>query len=165
MRKFNLILTATLVIVGAMVAGRSHAAVVNGAALNANAVRAIADDLVGTESVQFYWGGRRYCWYEDGWHGPGWYWCGYHWRRGFGWGGPIGWRGWRRPVVRPGRPGINRPGGKRPGVNRPGGNRPGANRPGGGRPNANRPGGNRPSGGRGGGGGGGRGGGGNRGNR
>jgi hypothetical protein len=173
MRKFNLILTATLAIVGAMVAERAQAAVVNGAAINANAVRAVADDLVGTQNVQFYWGGRRYCWYEDGWHGPGWYWCGYHWRRGFGWGGPIGWRGWRRPGIRPGRPGINRPGrpgnrpginrpgGNRPGMNRPGGNRPGAGRPGGGRPGAGRPGGGRPSGnrgGRGGRGGGGRGG-------
>jgi hypothetical protein len=108
-----------------------------------------ADELSLIETVQFRWQGRRYCWYDHGWRGPGWYWCGYHWRRGFGWGGPVGWRGWRRPVHinRPGvnRPGVNRPGGNRPGVNRPGGNRPGANRPGGNRPGANRPGGNRPS--------------------
>ncbi len=47
------------------------------------------------ETVQLYvYGGRRYCFYPDGWRGPGYYWCGYAWRRGFGWGGPWGWRGW-----------------------------------------------------------------------
>lgn len=52
---------------------------------------------VGLEKTQYYWGGRRYCWYDGGWRGPGWYYCGYAWRRGWGWGGPIGWRGWARP--------------------------------------------------------------------
>src|SRR6476469_6989163 len=47
------------------------------------------------EQVQFFYGGRDYCWYDDGWHGPGFYWCGYAWRRGFGWGGAVGWHGWR----------------------------------------------------------------------
>jgi hypothetical protein len=47
-----------------------------------------------TENVQYVYGGRRHCWYPDGWHGPGWYWCGYQMRRGYGWGGPAGWRGW-----------------------------------------------------------------------
>ncbi|HEY7231769.1 MAG TPA: hypothetical protein VH558_15510 [Pseudolabrys sp.] len=116
-------------------------------------MRIAADEVAIVDKVQFIYRGRRYCWYWDGWRGPGWYWCGYEWRRGFGWGGPVGWRGWRRPVHRPrppvarphrpNRPGVNRPG-NRPGVNRPG-NRPGAsNRPG------NRPGAgtNRPSGGR-----------------
>jgi hypothetical protein len=110
-------------------------------------LRAAADKLASAETVQFIWNGRRYCWYPGGWRGPGWYWCGYAWRRGFGWGGPAGWHGWRRPGVhRPGlnRPGINRPGGNRPGANRPSGNRPGVNRPGGNRPGVNRPGGNRP---------------------
>lgn len=46
------------------------------------------------ETVQYFWGGRRYCWYPGGWHGPGWYWCGYAWRRGWGWGGGPGWHGW-----------------------------------------------------------------------
>jgi hypothetical protein len=46
------------------------------------------------QSVQFYWSGRHYCWYDDGWHGPGYYWCGYRLREGFGWGGGIGWHGW-----------------------------------------------------------------------
>ena len=122
------------------------------------------------ERAQFVWAGRNYCWYDSAWSGPGWYWCGYAWRRGFGWGGPVGWHGWRRPVHRthvvhhhhrpvnrPGhhrppahrppatRPPSNRPGGgnNRPG-NRPGHSRPGASRPGNNRPGASRPGNNRP---------------------
>ena len=48
----------------------------------------------------YFWGGQRYCWYDDAWNGPGWYYCGYAWRQGLGWGGPYGWnrwvwRGWR----------------------------------------------------------------------
>src|ERR1043165_377344 len=54
-----------------------------------------ADHLSAVEKTQFVYLGRNYCWYPDGWHGPGFYWCGYAWRSGFGWGGPIGWRGWR----------------------------------------------------------------------
>jgi hypothetical protein len=46
------------------------------------------------DTVQFLFGGRHYCWYDDGWHGPGWYWCGYAWRDHFGWGGVYGWNGW-----------------------------------------------------------------------
>jgi hypothetical protein len=58
--------------------------------------RAAVDDLKIVDNVQVFWfGGRRYCWYDDGWHGPGWYWCGYAWRRGLGWGGGYGWHGWR----------------------------------------------------------------------
>jgi hypothetical protein len=56
------------------------------------------------EKTQFIFGGREYCFYPAGWHGPGFYFCGYAWRRGFGWGGPVGWRGWRAPrrfVARP----------------------------------------------------------------
>jgi hypothetical protein len=150
MRKLCLTLIAALAVACAIIGGRAQAAVVD-----ANALRATADQLAGVEQVQFIWRGRKYCWYDAGWHGPGWYWCGYRWRRGFGWGGPIGWHGWRKPVVRhrthrrpsahrPGRPGAGRPGHNRPGAGRPGHNRPGANRPGGNRPGANRPGGNRP---------------------
>jgi hypothetical protein len=47
------------------------------------------------QDAQYVWAGRSYCWYPGGWHGPGYYWCGYSWRRGFGWGGPVGWNGWR----------------------------------------------------------------------
>jgi hypothetical protein len=39
-------------------------------------------------------GGRRYCWYDDGWHGPGYYWCGYGYNQGYGYGGGEGWQGW-----------------------------------------------------------------------
>jgi len=58
-------------------------------------ISAALDRLATVEQVDFRWGGHRHCWYEDGWHGPGWYWCGYHHRRGLGWGGGEGYRGWR----------------------------------------------------------------------
>jgi hypothetical protein len=100
------------------------------------------------QQTQFFFGGRRYCFYWDGWRGPGWYWCGYAFRRGIGWGGPRGWHGWHvgaRP--RHGRPGVGprprprpphvgqRPGrrpnvGQRPGRPANAGQRPGAGRPG-----------------------------------
>jgi hypothetical protein len=54
-----------------------------------------ADRVSAVEHTQFVYLGRNYCWYPDGWHGPGFYWCGYAYRSGFGWGGPMGWRGWR----------------------------------------------------------------------
>ncbi|HEY2530126.1 MAG TPA: hypothetical protein VGJ20_19700 [Xanthobacteraceae bacterium] len=77
------------------------------------------------QTVQvFVFGGRRFCWYWDGWRGPGWYWCGYAWRRGFGWGGPSGWHGWRVPGRAP-HLGRGRPGGAHGGMHggpmRPGG--------------------------------------------
>jgi hypothetical protein len=53
-----------------------------------------AGDGVKLEKAQYFWGGRRYCFYDGGWRGAGYYYCGYAWRRGYGWGGPIGWRGW-----------------------------------------------------------------------
>ena len=55
----------------------------------------IATQLMPVEKAQFFWGGRQYCWYDDGWYGPGWYWCGYAWYSGYGWGGGYGWHGWR----------------------------------------------------------------------
>ncbi len=59
-------------------------------------------DRAPVEKTQFLSGGRQYCFYPDGWRGPGFYWCGYAQRRGFGWGGPAGWRGWAGPGGRPG---------------------------------------------------------------
>ena len=35
------------------------------------ATRAAADRLNIVESVQFFWLGHDYCWYDDGWNGPG----------------------------------------------------------------------------------------------
>jgi len=161
MKKVMVSLIAAVVL-ALMVGGRAQAAVIAPEGLGT-----AADAIATVDKVQFIYRGRRYCWYWDGWRGPGWYWCGYEWRVGLGWGGPVGWRGWRRParpaITRPNRPGVhpptrpNRPGVNRPGHNRPGANRP--NRPGGGGAGVNRPGGGggRPSaggGGRGGGGGG-----------
>jgi len=62
------------------------------------------------QSVQYFWGGRHYCWYDDGWHGPGYYWCGYRLREGFGWGGGIGFHGWGGGGFRGGRGGGGRGG-------------------------------------------------------
>jgi hypothetical protein len=59
------------------------------------ALRGAIESVGSVETVQYVWGGRRYCWYPAGWHGPGWYWCGYAYRVGLGWGGPFGWHGWR----------------------------------------------------------------------
>jgi hypothetical protein len=71
-------------------AGTAEAAIGDGIAASQ-----IASQLLPVEKAQFLFGGRQYCWYDDGWRGPGFYWCGYAWRRGFGWGGGSGWRGWR----------------------------------------------------------------------
>jgi hypothetical protein len=89
MRKlgFMLVTAATLI------AGSSANSVAAPVAPDSGIRSALADvNLV--EKAQYVWGGRRYCWYQGGWSGPGWYWCGYAWRRGFGWGGPVGWNGW-----------------------------------------------------------------------
>lgn len=59
----------------------------------------IGRDIVGDavlQQAQFLFSGRNYCWYDNGWRGSGYYWCGYAFRRGYGWGGPVGWNGWGR---------------------------------------------------------------------
>jgi hypothetical protein len=43
---------------------------------------------------QYVYLGHDFCWYDRAWRGPGFYWCGYAYRRGLGWGGPAGFRGW-----------------------------------------------------------------------
>jgi hypothetical protein len=58
-------------------------------------LRSAIHSLSLTETVGFYWGGRQFCWYDDGWNGPGWYWCGNYLTSGIGWGGGYGWHGWR----------------------------------------------------------------------
>jgi hypothetical protein len=55
---------------------------------------AIADSNLVEQTQLYVYGGRRYCFYFNGWHGPGWYRCGFAFRRGLGWGGVYGWRGW-----------------------------------------------------------------------
>jgi hypothetical protein len=57
-------------------------------------VRHAANNILGVEKTQFFFGGRNFCWYGAGWQGPGFYWCGYAWRSGLGWGGGAGWHGW-----------------------------------------------------------------------
>jgi hypothetical protein len=130
MRKLTL-LAATAVVFAAVVAsgGRSQAAVPIGLGDAANG-------LVLVDEVTFAWQGHRYCWYSNGWRGPGWYRCGFSLRRGLGWGGPLGWHGWRRPghgpVIRPPKPrppGIHPPKPERPGIHPPKPGRPGGHRP------------------------------------
>jgi len=57
---------------------------------------ALSAQVAPIEKAQVF-GGRRYCWDRGGWRGAGWYWCGYGARRGMGWGGGMGWHGWRAP--------------------------------------------------------------------
>lgn len=86
------VFAAGMLAIGGMAAtGPAQAAVQGGA----DAIRQAAENGAITEQAQFLFGGRNYCWYNDGWQGPGWYWCGYASRPGFGWGGPVGWNGWR----------------------------------------------------------------------
>lgn len=77
------------------IGGLSSLANTANATILATGVDAAADRLNLVDEVQFTYGGHRHCWYEDGWHGPGWYWCGYRMRRGAGWAGGEGFRGWR----------------------------------------------------------------------
>jgi hypothetical protein len=93
MEKFRFIFVAAsaLTIGGVLAIGTAQAVVPGGA----DAIRAASENGSITEQAQFRWGGYDYCWYDDGWRGPGWYWCGYAYRRGFGWGGPLGWNNWR----------------------------------------------------------------------
>jgi len=72
-------------------AGVAEAAIGDGIAASHIATR-----LIPVEKAQFFFGGRNFCFYDDGWHGPGYYWCGYAYRNGFGWGGGEGWNGWHR---------------------------------------------------------------------
>ena len=106
-----------------------------------NGMSVIRDSVAQDSSIaeaQFIFGGRNYCWYDNGWRGPGWYWCGYELRRGFGWGGGVGWNNWHH---RPGHGGHHRPGhgggGHRPGHGHGGG---GHHRPGHGGGGHHRPG-------------------------
>jgi len=83
------ILTIAAVAASVFVLGKADAMPLNSGLGDA------ADRVSAVEKTQFFYLGREYCWYPDGWHGPGFYWCGYNYRAGYGWGGPIGWHGWR----------------------------------------------------------------------
>src|ERR1041385_1770189 len=68
-----------------------------------NGVSSAADEVAVVEKTQVYfYGGRRWCWYDDGWNGPGYYWCGQYLVPGLGWGGGLGWHGWGRGGFRGG---------------------------------------------------------------
>ncbi len=64
--------------------------------LDSNSLSRIAAPEQNVQLAQFVFGGRNFCWYDSAWSGPGWYWCGFAWRRGLGWGGRAGFRGWGR---------------------------------------------------------------------
>jgi hypothetical protein len=82
-----------LVMAAALGAGTTFTVPAQAVGLSAQ-LGAAANDFNDVEQAQYIYGGRNYCWYPAGWHGAGWYWCGYAARVGFGWGGPVGWRGW-----------------------------------------------------------------------
>ena len=85
-------LTLAAMAAGVMLTGtRAEAASLPGQ----NGIRPAVDALALIDTVQFVYGGRRYCWYDIGWNGPGWYWCGYSGRRGYGYGGGRGYRNWQ----------------------------------------------------------------------
>src|SRR6266852_626490 len=89
----NLAALAALTAATALTSGRTEAA----AFPAPDGLRAAIDGVALTEKTQFRYGGRAYCWSDGGWRGPGWYWCGYEGRKGLGWGGERGWRGWHHP--------------------------------------------------------------------
>src|SRR4051794_7905043 len=95
MRKFFLIATAASALT-ALMSGTAGATM----PATANGMRAAVDGVALTDDVAYVLNGNRYCFYDDGWHGAGWYRCGYRLRVGFGWGGPVGWHGWRSAGVR-----------------------------------------------------------------
>src|ERR1700759_5597558 len=110
MRQWIYAASASLVLLG--IAGQADALPINPIA------PAIASDI---EQAQFIFGGRNYCWYDNGWRGPGFYLWGFAFCPGLGWGGGAGWHGWHRGG---GFHGGGRPGGAHGGI-RPGGGRPG----------------------------------------
>jgi hypothetical protein len=89
--RYSKLALAAVVAVGSFlsIAGTANATILS------TGMSAAADRLSLVDKVQYVYAGHRHCWYADGWHGPGWYWCGYRLRRGFGWGGEEGYRGWR----------------------------------------------------------------------
>ena len=73
MRKFvtGLATLSALAVGLTMIGSRAEAAAIPAP----GGLRAAIDTIALTETVQIYvFGGRRYCWYDDGWQGEGWYW-------------------------------------------------------------------------------------------
>ncbi len=102
MRKPTLIalaVSATMA-VSAFSGGAQAAPTLTGASPLTNAVYVPTNQSL-LQEVQYFYGGRNYCWYEGGWRGAGYYLCGYAGRRGYGWGGARGWNGWDHRVYRP----------------------------------------------------------------
>lgn len=93
---------ALMLAAAALLAAPLAATPASAAPVSPDALRAAVGIVSPIETVQYIYGGRNYCFYPDGWHGPGWYWCGYAFRRGFGWGGGYGFRGWDHRGYRPG---------------------------------------------------------------
>jgi hypothetical protein len=89
---FAVATTAALFAGGTLMSGGVRAAPIGAP----NGLRVAIDGLDMTKKAQYIFGGRTYCWYDDGWHGPGWYVCDYGpWVSGLWWGGGYGWHGWR----------------------------------------------------------------------
>lgn len=88
MRNFVLSLATAgfLVAGGVLSASPAHAALFGAP----GALDAAVDELAVIHQAQYVYGGRRYCYYENGWRGPGWYWCGYGARVGVGYAGVSG---------------------------------------------------------------------------
>jgi hypothetical protein len=98
MRELGIALTTAIMLVGGVLELTPAGAAAVGPV---NVYNSVAGELTLVEQTQirerdYYYRGRRHCWYATGWHGPGWYWCGYANRRGRGWGGEEGWRNWDR---------------------------------------------------------------------
>jgi hypothetical protein len=104
---------ALMLAVAALLATPLAAAPASAAPVSPEALRGAVGFASPIETVQYIYGGRNYCFYPDGWRGPGWYWCGYRLRRGYGWGGGYGWRGWSHGGWHGGRHGGHRHGGHR----------------------------------------------------
>ena len=92
MRNFLLGLAAATALAGVTMATTTQA---QAAPLPGVVVGVDTPNTAVVEKTQvFIFSGHNYCWYDSAWNGPGWYWCGYDGRRGFGWGGGWGFRGW-----------------------------------------------------------------------
>lgn len=138
MRKIIFGLATGVACLGAVLTGSAQAAPVS----HIDPLAGVIGAMSSVDEAQFVTGGRRYCFYPNGWRGPGFYQCGYAFRRGLGWGGPVGWNGWRAggqqryiagPRVRPHQgPRVRMNQGPRVQMNRGGGHAPKATRGGGG---------------------------------